>query len=400
MAVGRFNINAPMNSRSQRLAAVDRSVGSVLTAVVVLHAALLGWGACRHSPTWNEPEHLVAGISHWRFGRFDLFRVNPPLVRMVSCAPLMLLGGFDCDWSRYDESAGVRSERVVRKDFVAANGGRLLGMVTVARWGAIPFSLLGAYVCFRWAKDLYGRVPGVLAASRSRPLFLELKKVLRGLAHWDRFEHEKAWNAWAAGGSPSMLSKLASVGGYVLVEDLARKCQPMIAILGPLAKNWEEVPHKGADRMVLDMLANADRSAGRGNHDEAALRYYRAVELCVSRRLKVLYSIDNDAVAKDQVPSPMKEELVERKGEPGRNGWELAQYNSIKLLAVIGDPAGQRLLDRYDRKRIDSQARNKNWLIHGQQHVSQSSCESFRTAVLDALDISPEEIPAWPDFRA
>lgn len=66
---------------------------------------------------------------------------------------------------------------------------------------------------------------------------------------------------------------------------------------------------------------------------------------------------------------------------------------------VIGDPAGQRLLDRYDRKRIDSQARNENWLIHGQQHVLQSSCESFRTAVLDALDISREEIPAWPDFR-
>ena len=33
-------------------------------------------------------------------------------------------------------------------------------MFTLARWACIPFSLLGAYVCYRWAADLYGELAG------------------------------------------------------------------------------------------------------------------------------------------------------------------------------------------------------------------------------------------------
>ena len=36
-------------------------------------------------------------------------------------------------------------------------------MFTWARWACIPFSLLGGYVCFRWARELYGDWSGLLA---------------------------------------------------------------------------------------------------------------------------------------------------------------------------------------------------------------------------------------------
>jgi hypothetical protein len=33
----------------------------------------------------------------------------------------------------------------------------------IARWACIPFSWVGAIVCYLWARDLYGRPAGVFA---------------------------------------------------------------------------------------------------------------------------------------------------------------------------------------------------------------------------------------------
>lgn len=38
------------------------------------------------SPTDDETAHLPAGVSYWQFGRFDLYPVNPPLVKLVAAA--------------------------------------------------------------------------------------------------------------------------------------------------------------------------------------------------------------------------------------------------------------------------------------------------------------------------
>ncbi len=124
-----------------------------LPLLLAIHAILLAHSAAQHSPAWDEVGHLVGGISHWRLGTFDLYRVNPPLVRMVAVAPL-LFTDVEADWSRYDAAVGSRSERSIRRDFIKANGPRSLDLHTVARWACIPLSLLGAYVCFRWAREL------------------------------------------------------------------------------------------------------------------------------------------------------------------------------------------------------------------------------------------------------
>lgn len=134
------------------------------TALVMLgiHATLLTWGASVHGPTLNEPGHLVAGISNWQFGRFDVYKVNPPLVRMVAAIPV-LLTGTETDWSSFHEGVGARPEFALGSDFVSANGVRSLWLFTLARWACIPFSLLGGYVCYRWGRELYGQAAGILA---------------------------------------------------------------------------------------------------------------------------------------------------------------------------------------------------------------------------------------------
>jgi 4-amino-4-deoxy-L-arabinose transferase-like glycosyltransferase len=142
----------------------QRQAGGLLAAVLTLQAILLGWTAFRNSPVVDEYAHFCAGLSHWRFHSFDLYRVNPPLVRTVATIPILAT---DCreDWHRYQSAALVREEFDVGRAFVSANGSDIFDYISIARLACIPFSLLGTVVCYRWARDLAGRMAGLFAAA-------------------------------------------------------------------------------------------------------------------------------------------------------------------------------------------------------------------------------------------
>jgi hypothetical protein len=90
----------------------------ILVALLVIHSSLLAYSAYVHSPTLNEPGHLVAGLSYWKFGRFDVYSVNPPLVRLVAALPVMA-AGYEEDWSGYSEGPGARPEFAMGEDDAA-----------------------------------------------------------------------------------------------------------------------------------------------------------------------------------------------------------------------------------------------------------------------------------------
>lgn len=138
--------------------------GVVLVALLATHAVMLGWMAERNSPTLDEVAHLPAGLSHWTNASFELYHVNPPLVRMVAALPLLLIEP-ETNWQAVQQGPTVRSEFTVGKEFLDANGPRSFWYFTLARWACIPFSLLGGYVCYCWARDLYGTRSGLMAAT-------------------------------------------------------------------------------------------------------------------------------------------------------------------------------------------------------------------------------------------
>lgn len=127
-----------------------------------LHAVMVGWMAWRYSPTIDEPAHLVAGLSHWKFGRFELYRVNPPLVRLVASLPMLIVDP-KTDWSGFNEAPYARSEFLIGTRFTNTNGFETFWHFTLARWACIPFSLIGGCFCYLWARDLYGKCSGVTA---------------------------------------------------------------------------------------------------------------------------------------------------------------------------------------------------------------------------------------------
>jgi hypothetical protein len=134
----------------------------VVACLIAVLVAMLVFGAAIHSPTWDEPGHLVAGISHWQFGDFRMYHVNPPLVRMIAALPVFLVGP-NADWRGYYDSPSARPEFELGRDFVDANGPRVFRLFTLARWACVPFSVLGALVTWYWARTLYGALAGIVA---------------------------------------------------------------------------------------------------------------------------------------------------------------------------------------------------------------------------------------------
>jgi hypothetical protein len=136
----------------------------VLLALSIVHLMMLGWCAHHDSFCWDEVAHLPAGLFHWEHGQFGMFRVNPPLVRMVGTFPLLAFD-YKTDWSDYTEDIMERPEWPVSERFLRLNGERSFWLLTVARWACLPFSLLGLWICWRWAGELFGDWSAVLAAT-------------------------------------------------------------------------------------------------------------------------------------------------------------------------------------------------------------------------------------------
>jgi hypothetical protein len=132
--------------------------------ILLVQAGLLAVQSSQTSFSSNEPAHLVAGLSHWRFGAFDLYRVNPPLIRTVAAAPVAI-AGYVADFGGFTDYPGARPVFAIGEAFVHDNGRRSLWLMTLARWACIPFSLLGGWICFLWARDLFGPAAGLVACA-------------------------------------------------------------------------------------------------------------------------------------------------------------------------------------------------------------------------------------------
>jgi hypothetical protein len=147
----------------------------LLPLVLLVHASMLGYSAFVHSPMTDEIAHFAAGLGHWRYSDFELYNVNPPLARVVGTFPVyvalpwrseVLDNCYVCAGSRIGENGIPESNR---KEFQI--GDRLMAEIgqsyrfwmVIARWTCIWFSCLGAWICYSWAKELYGNGAGIIA---------------------------------------------------------------------------------------------------------------------------------------------------------------------------------------------------------------------------------------------
>lgn len=200
----------------------------VLVSMLFVHGLLLGRIAAVNSPTYDEIAHLPAGLAHWRFGTFGLYKVNPPLMRMIATLPLLAMHP-ETDWTSFSDNPYIRSEFAVGYRFLEVNGYDSFWYFTLCRWMQIPVSILGGWVCYCWARDLYGDSSGLVAlalwcfcpnilawgATITPDLGATVFGVAAGYAFW-RWLTSPSWSATLMAGLALGLAELSKSTWIVL----------------------------------------------------------------------------------------------------------------------------------------------------------------------------------------
>ena len=227
--------------------------------LMCLHAAMLAWGAYRHSPTMDEPAYLAGGLSHWRFGQFELTKVSPPLIRLVAAIPVSLISHEE-DWGNFRVGPGIRPEHAVGHDFQIINGRRTFWLFTIGRWACIPFSLIGACVCYRWALELWGIrsawcasllwcfSPNVLAHGQmlTPDIGVTSLSLAAGYLYW-RWTRHPSWASAVVMGAVLGLALLAKTNAIVLYGVL-----PLTAFYGAVSRSG----HPGTKKLLFQLAAS------------------------------------------------------------------------------------------------------------------------------------------------
>jgi hypothetical protein len=125
-----------------------------MLVIAGVHSCLIGYTSSRLSATMDEPAHLAAGVSYLELGSFGLYRVNPPLVKLIAALPAWML---NCrtDYRRYNTTGTARTEFLVGTDFANVNANRFEELLFYSRLALLPFSLLGLWACYQLSRDLW-----------------------------------------------------------------------------------------------------------------------------------------------------------------------------------------------------------------------------------------------------
>ena len=129
--------------------------------LLAVFAILCVQGALRDSPTVDEFAHLPAGYWTLETGRFELFPLNPPLIKVLSALPLLALDPA-IDTASPVENTGwfpwMFGTRFMEMNRPAYDRIFLLGRLPV-----IALGMLLGWVAFLWACELYGAEAGLVA---------------------------------------------------------------------------------------------------------------------------------------------------------------------------------------------------------------------------------------------
>ncbi len=119
-----------------------------LAALILLSCALAAGSWRIYSNTWDEPEHLAAGVELLDRGRYEYDTEHPPLARV-----LLALG----PWLAGAHSYGTRPPEGTPEglDILYSGTGHYWHYLTLARLGTLPFLALLLVSTWLWARRIF-----------------------------------------------------------------------------------------------------------------------------------------------------------------------------------------------------------------------------------------------------
>lgn len=129
--------------------------------LLAVFAVLCLQGALRDSPTVDEFAHLPAGYWTLKTGHFELFPLNPPLVKILSALPLLILDPV------IDTISPVANTGwfpwAFGTDFMEQNQPVYDRIFLLGRLPVVALGMLLCLLAFLWARELYGNEAGLVA---------------------------------------------------------------------------------------------------------------------------------------------------------------------------------------------------------------------------------------------
>jgi hypothetical protein len=241
----------------------------VLALLLIVHALLLLYGIRCHFATRNEVAHVPAGLAVWKTGTFSLYRVNPPLGRMLAVLPV-LAAQPRTDFEDLSDAPGLRQEWDAARRFANANASNYMDLIRLARLAGVAWSLLGGWLVYRWAGELYGKVAGLLGLAlwcfgpnilaHAQLVTPDIPATVSGLAATYAFWRYLRSGTWSAALLAGLLLGIAQLTKFTLLI-----LYPVWAMLGllygldPKNRGFWAVPlwrraEEGLDIVLLSFL--------------------------------------------------------------------------------------------------------------------------------------------------
>ncbi len=120
----------------------------LVLALIILGACILAAGCWRiYSNTWDEPEHLAAGVELLDRGIYEYDTEHPPLGRVFMAIGPYLAG------ARSFDTPGPEGTR--EGEDILYSGANYERYLTLARLGMLPFLVLLLFVTWLWARAMF-----------------------------------------------------------------------------------------------------------------------------------------------------------------------------------------------------------------------------------------------------
>ena len=188
-----------------------------------------------------------------------------------------------------------------------------------------------------------------------------VRTTARFYAAWDRLDYASATKIDVGeppAGEWTELWPTERVRGWV--RDL--ECEP--------ERSDHEAMAARLRRLVVDLIANGERRIIQGQHEDALVRAYRALELLGQARL-FDWNLDSGDLDRKHKAVEYVQRSIAKKGQdpfgPGRGGkLQAGRQQVARILKKCGDPLAKRLL-KFDQEEalLKPTLRNNSVLVHG-----------------------------------
>lgn len=299
----------------------------------------------------------------------------------------------------------------LRTRYVAGNRPDRLGAVEPGTETPVdeanPFELYAVLQQEEAARMLAEGYPGaaarVLEEALRKSCSTELKArigalagLLRALEAVDRF-------AFSAGKSDlgKALDRLEMeprlVGGPVVLERL-RNLRDHWEACGSIVSSGNKPQDRPQTPLMLELVANARRRRARREFDTAVACLYRATEMFAQDLLWRAFGANRGRIGADNLPEEAVSRLQADGFAPDSSGfYKLGLARSFDLLRY-GPEELRHHAGVYEALKPHLEFRNASILAHGVASVDEKKALELEEAVLQRLDIAPDDLPDWPSI--